>query len=70
MPPEVGARNAKTGIDAANEYLGIPKLIAPEDMASPDVDDLRFGVWNVVQQAVWSRMSRISAKRSAKRKKP
>eukprot|EP00050_Salpingoeca_kvevrii_P006968 m.292944 g.292944 ORF g.292944 m.292944 type:complete len:428 (-) comp12702_c0_seq1:210-1493(-) len=40
MPPEAGSRNARQGIDAAHEYLAIPKLIAPEDMANPAIDDL------------------------------
>jgi hypothetical protein len=41
MNPGAAARNAKVGIDTANQVLGIPKLIAPEDLAHPDVDDLR-----------------------------
>lgn len=42
MPPGAGARNAKVGIDTAADELGVPRLIAPEDLASPDIDDLRF----------------------------
>ena len=36
--------NAQKGIDAAKEHLDIPALIAAEDMTSPNVDELRFGV--------------------------
>ena len=42
MPLGAGPRNAKIGIDTAYDNLGIPRILSPEDMANPAVDDLRF----------------------------
>ncbi len=41
----VGAKvlNATKAIDAAYEHFGIPKIISPQDLTNPDVDDLRHG---------------------------
>lgn len=38
----VGAKvlNATKAIDAAYEHFGIPKIISPQDLTNPDVDDL------------------------------
>lgn len=40
--PSNNVANAKEGIDKADEYLDIPKLMGPEDLTNPKVDDLRY----------------------------
>ncbi|EDQ90295.1 uncharacterized protein MONBRDRAFT_36696 [Monosiga brevicollis MX1] len=40
MLVENAKRNATTAIDAAEEYLGIPKVLEPEDLVNPDLDEL------------------------------
>jgi hypothetical protein len=34
--------NAQKGIDAAKDYLAIPKVISAKDMTNPAVDELRY----------------------------
>ena len=33
------AENAREAMDLADEWLGVPKLLTPEDFVSPDVDE-------------------------------
>jgi len=40
MNPGNALYNATTGTDVAENKMGIPKILAPEDMVSPDVDEL------------------------------
>jgi len=39
MDPSKGADNNSRGMDLANERLGIPRVISPEDLANPKVDE-------------------------------
>ncbi|CAH1264977.1 FLNC [Branchiostoma lanceolatum] len=38
--PNEKVKNCEEAMDLADKWLGVPKLLSPEDMASPHVDDL------------------------------
>jgi len=40
MPKKTPLENARTGTEAAERELGIPPILQPEDLVSPDVDEL------------------------------
>ncbi|XP_054724113.1 filamin-A-like [Uloborus diversus] len=40
MKPENALKNAKEAMDLADNWLGVPQLIKPEEMVNPNVDDL------------------------------
>jgi hypothetical protein len=40
MHPESAKRNAQTGFDAAYDYLGVPKVLSPDDIVNPALDEL------------------------------
>lgn len=39
MDPSKGTQNNADGMDLANDRLGIPYVISPEDLANPKVDE-------------------------------
>ncbi|GFV00221.1 filamin-A [Trichonephila clavipes] len=40
MKPENALQNAKEAMDLADNWLGVPQLVKPEEMVNPNVDDL------------------------------
>ncbi|KAF8782497.1 filamin-A-like isoform X2 [Argiope bruennichi] len=40
MKPENALQNAKEAMDLADNWLGVPQLVKPEEMINPNVDDL------------------------------
>ena len=69
MIPGAKVLNATKAIDAAYEHLDIPKLISPQDLTNPNVDELRLANANH-NPCLYPRsvMTYVSFFRDAKRK--